>query len=353
MSSISEARLRTAIQQAGLPNDTWPRIQAALAAEPELAAKFEAAHIAYYLGALLIIGAMGWFITSAWDTLSSLTLSGISLAYAVAFGAVGLLLSRRQNTRIPGGILLTVAVSMTPMIVYGIERQFHIWPSGSFGKYSDFHPYIRASWVYMEVFTLLASLIALRFVRFPFIAAPGAYAAWYLSMDATALLFGRSWTFSEEAHISVAFGLAMMLVAYFLDGDRDVDLAFWFYLFGLLTFTGGLTLWGNGSQLGKAVYCLIHVALILLSVVLQRRAFLVFGALGVFFYVGNEASTFFRNSVAFTFFVSAIGVAFIAAGIVYKRNEQGLARLFSPLIPARVRHRHSGAAALQAGLPQK
>jgi len=345
MSNISEARLRNAIRRAGLPSDTWQRIEAALAAEPEVAAKFEAAHIAYYLGALLIIGAMGWFITSAWDALSGLTLTGISLTYAVVFGAVGFLLSKRQNTRVPGGILLTVCVSMTPMIVYGLERQFHIWPSDTAGRYSEFHPSIRAGWVYMELFTLLASFIALRFVRFSFIAAPGAYALWYLSMDATALLFGRSWTFQEEAHISVFFGLAMMFVAYALDGERDVDLAFWFYLFGLLTFTGGLTLWGNGSQVGKAVYCLIHLSLIVLSVVLQRRAFLVFGALGVLFYVGSEASTFFRNSIAFTFSLTAIGVAFIAAGIVYKRNEPALAELLSPLIPARVRHRHTVARA--------
>jgi hypothetical protein len=73
MSNVSEARLRNAIRRAGLPSDIWARIETAVAQGPEIAAGFEAAHIAYYLGALLIIGAMGWFITSAWDALSGLT----------------------------------------------------------------------------------------------------------------------------------------------------------------------------------------------------------------------------------------------------------------------------------------
>jgi hypothetical protein len=47
--------------------EIFNRIEAALKAEPETSASFEAAHISYYLGALLIIGAMGWFITNGWS----------------------------------------------------------------------------------------------------------------------------------------------------------------------------------------------------------------------------------------------------------------------------------------------
>ena len=70
MKKITGHQLRSAVERAGLPAGTWEKIEAALAAEPESAAAFEAAHVSYYLGALLIIGAMGWFVTSAWDRLS-------------------------------------------------------------------------------------------------------------------------------------------------------------------------------------------------------------------------------------------------------------------------------------------
>ena len=341
MSNISEQRLRAAIERAGLPSDTYVRIHAELAGESQVSPGFEAAHVAYYLGALLIIGAMGWFITNAWDTLSGLTISAIAVLYEAVFGAIGLWLFRRAATKIPGGILITVAVCMTPMAVYGIERQLGWWPANDPGSYTRFHPYIDGSWVMMEVVTVLIAAIALRLARFPFITAPAAYALWYLSMDATALIFGTHWTFKQECRISIAFGLLMMIVAYFLDGQSELDFAFWFYLFGLLTFTGGLTLMGDGNQLGKAVYCLLHLILMALAIILQRRAFLVFGSLGVFIYLMGEAEGYFRNSFAFTIALTLIGALFIAAGILYKRKEAELTRHLYPLIPARIRHRHS------------
>jgi hypothetical protein len=265
MGKISASRLRAAVDRAGLPPDTFQRIQAALAAETEIAPNFEAAHISYYLGALLIIGAMGWFVTNAWDRLSGLTLSAIAIAYGVLFGGTGARLFRKAATKVPGGLLVAVAVCMTPMAVYGFERAAGWWPESDPGSYANFHPYINGSWVLMECVTVLVAALALKFVRFPFITAPAAYALWYLSMDATALIFGAHWTFHQECWISVIFGAAMLIVAYLLDGVSELDFSFWFYLFGLLTFTGGLSLMGSGSQLGRALYCLIHLALMALA----------------------------------------------------------------------------------------
>lgn len=341
MRTITEDRLRRAVSAAGLPDDAFERIQAALASEPEDAPGFEMAHIAYYLGALLIIGAMGWFITSAWDSLPGSTLSLIALAYGAVFGGAGARLYQRPGTRVPGGVLIAVAVCMTPMAVYGIERQIGWWPADDPGGYARFHPYIHASWVWMEAATVVVAGLALRFARFPFITAPAAYALWYLSMDATALLFGKNWTFHQECWISVGFGLVMMVVAYVLEGEREMDLSFWLYLFGLLTFTGGLTVMGNSHQLGKAVYCAIHLALIVLSVILRRRVFLVFGAVGVFAYLVSEAEGYFRNSFGFTIALTVLGVLFIAAGLACKRHEDELTSQLDPWIPDRIRHRHA------------
>jgi hypothetical protein len=344
MKNITEHQLRTAIDRAGLEPEVFARIQSALTAEPETAARFEAAHVAYYLGALLIIGAMGWFITTAWDSLSGATLSAIAIAYGVVFGGIGYWLSQKPATKVPGGVLATVAVCMTPLAVYGIERQIGWWPSADPGAYTRFHPYINASWVLMELWTVLIAAAMLRLVRFPFITAPAAYALWYMSMDGTALLFGTHWTYKQECHISIAFGMVMMLAAFLVDSRFDLDYSFWFYLFGLLTFTGGLTFLGDGNQLGKAIYCLLHLGLMVLAVVLQRRAFLVFGALGVFIYLMDEASGYFRNSFGFTIALTLIGALFIAAGIAFKRNEAQITAALSPWIPQRLRHRHADVA---------
>jgi hypothetical protein len=341
MKKISMAELQQAFERAGLSGEAWEHIRTILSAEPETAPAFEAAHVSYYLGALLIIGAMGWFITNAWNRLGGLTIAAIALAYALVFGGVGARLFRRAATRVPGGLLVAVAVCMTPLAVYGLERWAGWWPAGDPGGYTRFHPWIDGSWVVMELATIAAAALALWRVRFPFITAPAAYALWYLSMDGTDWLFGKHWTWQQECHISVIFGLLMLAVAWLLDGRQNLDFAFWFYLFGLLTFSGGLTFLHSDNEWGKALYCLIHFAMLVAAVLLRRRVFLVFGGIGVFCYLAQEAQEHFRNSLGFTLALTAIGVVFIAVGILYKKNESMLEARLAPLMPARIRERHA------------
>jgi hypothetical protein len=194
------------------------------------------------------------------------------------------------------------------------------------GSYTHFHPLIHASWVGMEISTIVAAIVALRYFKFPFLTAPAAYALWYMSMDATELIFGREWQWRDMCMISAMFGAIMLLVSYWLDGKTELDFSFWGYLFGLLTFTGGLSAMDSGSQLAKFVYFLSHVGLIVVSLLLRRKVFLVFGGIGVFGYLCNEAYTYFRDSVAFPFVLSLIGIALIFGAMQYKKNEPILQR---------------------------
>jgi hypothetical protein len=323
---VSEHALEQAAVGIGLSPEQAQAVWLRLQTRPASEAHFEAAHVGYYCGALLVIGAMGWFMTSGWDSFQGWQLFAIAFLYAAVFVVVGKRLWLKPLFRIPAGLLITVAVCMVPLAVYGLERQFHLWPSTDPGSYTRFHPYINASWVLMEVATVMASVVALRYFPFPFLTAPAAYALWYMSMDLTALLFKKNWTWPQLCKISIVFGLIMLLVSYWLDRRTKLDYSAWGYLFGLLTFTGGLSLLGSGSQLGKLGYCLIHVGLIVASLVLQRKVFLVFGGLGVFFYLCNEAYTYFRNSTAFPFVLSLIGIAVIFAAMQYKKNEAALQR---------------------------
>lgn len=324
---ITEKDLDRAVTEAGLPREQsqiiWKHLQTS-----EVHGSFEPAHVAYFFGALLVIGAMGWFMTRGWDSFEGWQLSALASGYAALFILVGRSLWNQKLFRVPGGLLVTVAVCMTPLAVYGLERQMHLWPSLDPGSYTRFHPYIDASWVVMEIATVLASLVALRFFKFPFLTAPACYALWYMSMDATSLIFGRSWIWQDECLISAIFGAIMLVVAYFLDRKTDVDFAFWGYLFGLMTFTGGLSCMNSGSQLAKFGYCVVHLGLIFVSLVLRRRVFLVFGAFGVFGYLCDEAYGYFKDSVAFPFVLTLIGIGIIFAAMAYKKRE--------PILQARI-----------------
>jgi len=312
----------------------WKALENRDSAKPQ----FDMAHVAYYFGALIVISAMGWFMTQAWERFGGGGIFLISTVYALCFILAGRTLWFKENLKVPGGLLFTMAVCMTPLAVYGLERLTGIWPQGDPGIYRDYHIWVKGSWFLMEIGTILAGLITLKFVRFPFLTAPIAFSLWYMSMDLTPLLFGKTdFSWDERLWVSLWFGLAVLLASYFIDRRTKEDYAFWLYLFGMLAFWGGLSSMDSKSELNKFLYCLINVGLMLLSVLLDRRVFIVFGALGVFGYLGHLAQVVFKDSLMFPFALTLLGLAIIYLGIQYQRNREGIERAIHNLVPQSLR----------------
>ena len=307
----------------------WQTLEVPSAVRPQ----FDGAHVAYYFGALIVISAMGWFMTLAWEKFGGGGICAISAIYALAFSLAGRTLWRQQ-LKVPGGLLVTMAVWMTPLGIYGLERLTGFWPQSDPGVYRDFHLWVKGGWFLMEVGTIIAGAVALRFFRFPFLTFPIAFVLWYMSMDLTPLIFGKAdIAMHDRLWVSLWFGLAMLLVAYWIDHRTDEDYAHWIYLFGLVAFWGGLSLMESGSQWKKFVYCLINVVLMFFSVVLQRRVFLVFGALGVFGYLGYLSYNVFKDSVMFPFALTFLGILIIALGVGYQRKRVAVEQFLLNRIP--------------------
>ena len=326
--SISHARLQAAASLAGISSDQTERLWLNMQTNPAEAnaPRFDTENVAYYFGALVIIGAMGWFMNDAWDYLNGWGLTIVAVCYAMLFGLIGRRFWDMPNRRIPGGLLLTVAACMTPLAIYGAEKATGFWPVRDPGSYTRFHPYISGSWVIIEAGTILAGLFMLRKWRFPFLTAPLAYALWFASMDVPELLFFKDpLTWDEKKWFSLVFGLIMMGFTYAADLRRKhADFAFWGYLFGLLAFWGGLTAMDSDSELGKFIYCLINLGLVGVSLILGRRTFIIFGSLGVFLYLGHLAHEVFKDSFAFPFALSFLGLGIIYLGILYRRKRDAL-----------------------------
>jgi len=272
-------------------DDVWRALEARLAGQIDTSAttpaspvqaptraRFDAAHVAYYFGALLVIGAMGWLMTTAWEELGGGGVFVIATIYAVCFWLAGRTLWDRNGLIIPGGLLFTMSVCMAPLAVYGLERMLNLWPTNDPGIYRGFHVWVKSGWLMMEAATIVAGLIALRFRRFPFLTAPIAFSLWYMSMDLTPLVFGDAdYSWHNREWVSMMFGFAMLLASYLVDlrGTVEEDFAFWGYLFGLMAFWGGLSLMDSGDELSKLGYAFVNVKLITLSVFLRQRSFIV------------------------------------------------------------------------------
>lgn len=293
---------------------------------PEQAKGFNLVTVAYYFGAMLMISACAWFLGDKWDSLGPAGIFTTSLVYALATASMGTWV-RRLGYKVGGGLLITVAVCLVPIITYSIQDMLGLWPAGDPGSYEGFYPKVHGSWIVMEIATIAAAAAALRFVRFGFLTAPLAFAFWFLSMDVASLILQdpvliddrRSW-------ISVIVGIATILVGYALDKymkppehGHTEDFAFWCYLFGTLAFWGGLTSIDGDSEFSRAIYALVNVGLIALAIRLKRTVFLVFGALGIHVYLGHLAFRVFEDSFFFPFVIAGLGLSLIMMTVFAQR----------------------------------
>src|ERR1043165_8421877 len=138
--------------------------------------------------------------------------------------------------------------------------------------------------------------------------------------------------------LSLRFGLATILLAWAVDClKRGGDFAFWLHLFGIITFWGAVTFTSGGTALDKALYCAMNVGLLFLAAMLGRRVYAVFGVIGIAMYLGDLANKVFKDSLLFPFALSLIGVAVIAAGLLYYRHQERISAWLEARVPDAVK----------------
>lgn len=305
--------------------------------QPPSRGTFQLAHVAFYFGALLIMAAMGWLLTEAWMRIGDVALLAVATSYIALLTAFALALQRRGQP-IAGGVLAAVAVSIVPLAVFAIERLAGWWPlDDNLTDYHQYYTYVQGGWVLMETATVVAGLLMLRVVPFPFIVMPIAVALWFMSMDLSEWFYGSPFSWEQRRTVSLWFGLVLLLVFIVVDGRTRRDYAGWGYLAGLAAFWGGLTLLDSGSELGKALYCLINLGLMGLAVLLRRAVFMVFGTMGVAAYLGYLSYEVFADSLLFPVLLTLIGLAMIGLGLAYQKRREQLSQALRAWLPGWLR----------------
>lgn len=304
------------------------------------APRFDMTHVLWYGGALIVIAAMSIFTNDAFNRMGGWALAASGAVYGVALLWIGHTLWRRENLRIPGGLLIAAAVAMVPLTIFGIQHALGLFgsASGDPGTYREFYDWINGGWIYMELGTIFASLLAIWRYRFPFLLLIGGIALWFMSMDLAMWFTSTPLAFDDyetRRSVSVIFGLAMIIAAWAWDviKGRKPDMMFWIHIFGIMTFWGGLTMHEGGTELQKFIYCLLNIGLLAFSLFIDRRIYAVFGALGIATYLGYLASDVFKDMIVFSFALSAIGLAIIFAGLWLHKNRARIAQRLEQLLP--------------------
>lgn len=334
---IDYGAIKSAATKGIISPEQADRLWAYLKHEGRQTPRFSLTHILYYLGGLIAIGAMTLFMTLGWERYGGWGIFFIALAYA----ALGIGLAEKfiaRDLAVPGGIMGAFVVALTPLAIYGLQQGLGFWDDTS--TYRDYHHYIRWNWILMELGTLAAGVILLRRYRLPFLVMPVAATLWYMSMDLTPFLFGDlDYTWELRKLVSVYFGFGMTLLAFWVDlrSRREKDFAFWLYLFGVVTFWGGLSLMHSDSELNKFLYMCVNLFMIFIGVLLGRRVFAVFGGIGVAGYLGHLSYDVFADSLLFPFALSIIGLLVIGLGVVWQKREEELTGRLRSRLPEGLR----------------
>ncbi|MGY0219693.1 DUF2157 domain-containing protein [Endozoicomonadaceae bacterium StTr2] len=334
MARLSKALLDEAVKQGLLQPDQVAPLHTFLNSQP--GPRFDFTHVLYYFGGMIAIGALTLFMNLGWEQFGGWGIMAISCLYAVA--GLGLTnFFQRTGRLIPAGIIAAFVIALTPLAIYGLQQAMGLWPDDL--AYRDYHYKIRFLWIYMELGTLVVGSLMLWHYRFPFMVMPVAVTLWYMSMDMTSMFFGLDYSWDERSLFTMWFGLVITLLAFWVDirSRKSLDFAFWLYLFGIIAFWCGLSSQNSNSELNKFIYCCINLVLIGIGVIIIRRVFVIFGALGVAGYLGHLAWEVFRESWLFPISLTLIGLGIIWLGVLWQKHEARLSSHLRQKMPTVVR----------------
>jgi hypothetical protein len=95
----------------------------------------------------------------------------------------------------------------------------------------------------------------------------------------------------------------------------------------------------SDSEIGKLIYFVINLAMLLFGVAIGRRVYTVFGALGIAGYLGHLSYKVFKDSLAFPFMLMLIGLGVVWLGVLWQRNERQIVGTIESWLPPRLQRR--------------
>lgn len=322
--TISKSDLDWASSQGLLPADQVSHLWHALISRSSTSSKFDLVHLFYYGGAAIVLIAMGLFMALVAAQYHAPALIATSALYGAGFIGLGSHLYFRKGLQVPGGLMFTLAVAITPVLLFGVLSLNGI------NSLTSSHELV------LEVATVVAAIVALTFVRFPFLTMPLFTALWFMSMTVTTMVASNSGFFwgNQQLVVSMIFGGLMTAASFAIDRRTSEDFSFWGYLFGVTSFWLSLTFLDKGGHLGMLAYFGVNLVLMVVSVMLQRHIFLAAGALGSTGYLMYLAYDLFDNSMGFALALSLIGVCVILLGIHYHKNKQRIDSFVLGMLPS-------------------
>ena len=309
--------------------------------QPEQESNFNLTNILYYFGGFLAVGAMLMFMHLGWKAIGSWGVFSLSLLYA----AIAMCLAEKfhqQSLVIPAGICAIFVVLLTPLAIYSFQFGMGWWSADTIDK--DYHLFLlgkwlyKWNWLYVEGGTLIVATLSAYRYRYAFMILPIAITLWFTTIDIATLAAGGLPNFTFSALESLYVGVIVVFLAFWVDlrSKLTTDYAFWLYLFGVIAFWGGITAQNSNTEWLKFMYLCVNLLMMGVGVILMRKVFDIFGAIGSSIYLGHLTSQVFQNSVIYPLALTIIGFLIIYLGTLWQKNAEFITKTAQSILPKHI-----------------
>ena len=318
---------------------------AGAAASPEARGPFSVITVAYALGALLVLFALGWFLADRWSTLGPAGVLVVAGVYAGAFALAGTTL-RRRGFPTAGGLTIVLAVMMTPVWAWAVLRLTSLWPDPAATRdaLATYEPYLYSRAVILDLATIGVALATLPRVRFAALGAPIAIAFVALLIHLGGALGDPDTAWYVGRYYQLVIACATLGIAYAVDRRQPPreDYAVWFYVAGVVMLVVGYGAVWSSIGAWRHALPLVAVSLVAASLYLRRRVLVIGGGLAAFAYLAYLAFDVFRRVVALPVAIAALGLLVIVTAVWVQRR-------FPALVERVSRQQHTHRKALPTG----
>jgi hypothetical protein len=307
------------------------RTEEFLAWAREVPRGFNAITIAYGVGALAVVFALGWFLADRWALLGPGGVLSASLLYLAVFGAAARAFSRERFPTAHGVAMILVVLTV-PLVTWGLLRVLGVWSDAGTACALVDRPFwgCRSRTVVLAASALVAALLSMRRLRFGPMMIPGA-AALAVVLAQIALEVGRSgngvqlvgWPFVFTASVLVT-------LAYETDRHRrSEDYGRWLHIAAALCAAVALTDLFQTEEEYRHLLLPTAITAMAASLLLRRIVWLVLGLGSLFVYLAWLATEVFSQTVAFPLILALVGITLMLLTVWVQRSY--------PRIAARVR----------------
>lgn len=296
---------------------------------------FNPTTLAYVLGTVTVLVAMGWFLSDRWEWLGAGGVLTVAVLYAALFLVVAQRL-RREGFPQASGFAVLLAVLMTPVGVVALNQLVGWFDERPLMacRYPEFVLWTcRGEEIFVGLVTAVAALVALRRIRFALLVAP-------LVVIGLRMLFHARDTLMRGELGSATAGWVWMIGASVLaaiayaterEQDGDEDFALWVQLGAALSAcVAVLVLIGEYREFR---HFLVPSAFVAFAYSLRMRRF-VWLLLGMGWFVGYLAwlaRDVFRDTPFFPIILAALGVGVIIVTVWVQRNSARLVARYGPV----------------------